>query len=68
MARNNRKIERTLRNNEKQLKAMGTLSLDVSIRELEEEREFDCLLDIKEKYHKNKGTLDWDYDTDLNEL
>lgn len=68
MARNNRKIERTLREIEKQLMAMGTLPLDLSVRELEEEREFDCLLDIKEKYHKNKGTLDWEYDTDPNEL
>ena len=68
MARNNRKIQRTLREIEKQLMAMGTLPLDIATRELEEEREFDCLLDVQEKYHRNRGTREMDYDLDPNEL
>lgn len=59
-----RKIDRTLREIEKTLTAMGT----ISPRELEEEREFDELMDIKEEYHRKWGTRNLEYDLDPNEF
>ena len=41
---------------------------NMGIRELEEDRKFDALMEITEKYHKKVGTRDWDYDPDPNEI
>ena len=59
-----RKINRTLREIEKTLSGFG----DLTLRELEEEREFDTLMDIKEETHRKVGTRDLDYDADPVEL
>lgn len=65
-----RKIDKTLKDVEKQFKAMGVgnYSLAASARELEEDRAFDVLMDIKEKFHKKQGTREMEYDLDPNEL
>lgn len=64
MANYNKKIRRTLGEIQKVLNSMGTLTP----RELEEEQEFDALLEIKETYYKKRGTRELDYDLDPNEI
>ena len=41
---------------------------NMGIRELEEDREFDTLMEIREKYHRKVGTRELDYDLDPNEI
>lgn len=40
----------------------------MGIRELEEDHEFDVLMEIREKFHKKMGTRELEYDPDPNEL